>query len=143
MIEAIRKLLSLPYLSGTKYRQWENEIITWLPKEEDNPDIAKRRPIALLEVMKKMHIGVKKNELISIAIKHKMISDDHHGALAGRSTTRPLMKTILALEDARYYKRRLVTADVDLKRADDMVPAFIKEMALWVYAQPVRWGAPP
>jgi hypothetical protein len=56
MIEAIRKLLSLPYLSGIKYSQWENEIITWLPKEEDNPDIAKRRPITLLEVMKKMHI---------------------------------------------------------------------------------------
>jgi len=97
MAEAIRKLLSLPYLSGIKYRQWENEIITWLPKEEDNPDIARRRPITLLEVMKKVHIGVKKNEFISIALKHKMISDDHHGALAGRSTTKPLMKKILAL----------------------------------------------
>jgi len=59
-----------------------------------------------------------------------MISDDHHGALAGRSTTKPLMKKILALEDARYFKRSLVTGDVDLKRAYDMVPTFIKEMAL-------------
>ena len=34
------------------------------------------------------------------------------------------------MEDARYFKRSLVTGDVDLKRAYDMVPTFIKEMAL-------------
>ena len=62
--------------------------------------------------MKKMHIGVKKNEFISIALKHKMISDDHHGALAGRSTTKPLMKKILALEDVR-----IPAHDVDTHQA--------------------------
>jgi hypothetical protein len=55
-----------------------------------------------------MHIGVKTNEFIDIAIKSTtcgMISEDHHGAQAGKSTVVPLMKKIpvLALEDARHY----------------------------------------
>eukprot|EP00935_MAST-01C_sp_MAST-1C-sp1_P000477 g477.t1 len=128
--EMTRKMLSLPYLCGTKFECWNEEIIAWLPKEENNPDIARRRPITLLEVMKKMHIGVKKQAFISVALQHGMIGDEHFGALPKRSTTEPLMKKIIALEDALRARLKLYGADVDLRRAFDMVPVFIKEMAL-------------
>ena len=44
MREAVAKILSVPYISGLKYTDWNEEILNWVPKEEGNPDINKRRP---------------------------------------------------------------------------------------------------
>jgi hypothetical protein len=50
----ICKILSLPYLTGKTFRSWDHEIINWIPKEPGNPAIDRRRPIALLEVLRKV-----------------------------------------------------------------------------------------
>eukprot|EP00935_MAST-01C_sp_MAST-1C-sp1_P001249 g1249.t1 len=128
--EAVRKLLSLPYLSGIRFNEWKHEMIAWLPKEKGNPDIAKRRPIALLDVMKKICFGAKKKQFIITAMDHGLIHPEHYGALHDRSTVEPILKKIMTLEDALQSNKKLVTADVDLRRAFDMVPHWAKEMAL-------------
>ena len=42
--EAMATVLSIPYTSGLKYTAWNQEILNWVPKEEGNPDVDKRRP---------------------------------------------------------------------------------------------------
>jgi hypothetical protein len=37
--------LSLPYTTGIGYEAWKQEIVNWIPKENNNPDINKRRPV--------------------------------------------------------------------------------------------------
>ena len=128
--EAFRQILSLPYLCGIKYKDWQNEIIAWLPKEPGNPDIARRRPIALLDVLKKLCFGAKKHEFLSIATEHGLLHPEHYGALQDKSTTEPIIKKILALEDSITSGNPLITADIDLRRAFDMVPHWVKEMSL-------------
>ena len=49
----IAALLSLPYTTGIGYEAWKQEIVNWIPKENNNPDINKRRPLMYYEVLKK------------------------------------------------------------------------------------------
>ena len=62
--EMIAQLLSIPYLTGTKFEDWNNEIVNWIPKEEGNDDMRKRRPLMYYEVMRNMCMGIKKGEVI-------------------------------------------------------------------------------
>ena len=41
------------------YSDWKEEIVNWIPKEEGNPDINKRRPLMYYEVLRKMCIGIR------------------------------------------------------------------------------------
>ena len=51
-------MLSLPYIAGVKYGDWNEEIVNWIPKIVGNDDMTKRRPLMYYEVLRKMCIGV-------------------------------------------------------------------------------------
>ena len=59
MRKTIAVLLSLPYTTGIGFDAWKHEIVNWIPKEENNLDINKRRPLMYYEVMKKNMYGYK------------------------------------------------------------------------------------
>ena len=83
--EMIAQLLSIPYLTGTKYDDWNNEIVNWIPKEEGNDDMRKRRPLMYYEVMRKMCMGIKKGEVIKVWHDKGLIDDDNYAFLQGLS----------------------------------------------------------
>ena len=89
--EMIAQLLSIPYLTGTKFEDWNNEIVNWIPKEEGNDDMRKRRPLMYYEVMRKMCMGIKKGEVIKVWHDNGLIDKDNYAFLQGLSTTEPLM----------------------------------------------------
>ena len=51
----IAAFLSLPYTTGIGYDAWKQEIVNWISKEDNNPDINKRRPLMYYEVLKNIH----------------------------------------------------------------------------------------
>ena len=126
----ICSLLSVPYVCGKTYTTWNNEIISWIPKEAGNPAIDRRRPIALLEVMRKLCLGVKKNEVFEVWNKHNLIDKDYFAFMKGKTTTDAILIKRLMLEEAKREKKSLITLDIDYKAAFDKVPYFIKEMSL-------------
>ena len=128
--EGFRKLISIPYLTGLVYRDWRTEIINWIPKEAGNPDMDRRRPIALLEVLRKMWLGIRKGPVQEIWVRNKYINADNFAFLKGKSTSLPILIKKFALEDAKYFNKPIATLDVDLSKAYDKVPYHIKEMAL-------------
>ena len=107
-----------------------NEIISWIPKEPGNPAIDRRRPIAPLEIMRKLCLGVKKNEVFNVWMKHNVIDKDNFAFMKGKTTTDAILIKRLMLEDAKIYGKSLVTLDIDFKAAFDTVPYFAKEMSL-------------
>ena len=126
----IAQLLSLPYLTGTKYADWNEEIVNWIPKVEGDDDMTKRRPLMYYEVLRKMCIGIKKGAVISVWHKHNLIDKDNFAFLQGLSTTEPLMIKKMILEDAKYWKKDLCIMDVDFSKAYDSTEHFAKEFSL-------------
>ena len=57
--ESIAKLISIPYITGIGFAAWKKQIVNWIPKEEGNLDINKRRPLMYYEVMWKICIGIR------------------------------------------------------------------------------------
>ena len=103
MRKTIAVLLSLPYTTGIGFDAWKHEIVNWIPKEENNPDINKRRPLMYYEVMRKMCMGVTKGEVIKVWHGNGLIDKDNYAFLQGLSTTEPLLIKTLVREDAKYW----------------------------------------
>ena len=59
MRKTIAVLLSLPFTTGIGIGASKHERVNWIAKEENNPDINKRRPLMYYEVMKKMCMGIR------------------------------------------------------------------------------------
>ena len=55
---------------------------------------------------------------------------DNFAFLAGKSTTDLILIKKMILEDAKMYNKPLYLFDLDLQKAFDRVPRYIKEMAL-------------
>jgi hypothetical protein len=104
--QMICNLLSLVYLTGLGYTQWKYEIVNWIPKEEGNPDMAKRRQLVYYEVLRKMCMGVKKRQIMNVWVKHGLIDKDNYAFMPGFDTSVPLMIKKMVMEDAEFYKRR-------------------------------------
>ena len=126
----ICKILSLTYLTKNTFRAWDVELINWIPKEVGNPAMDRRRPIALLEVLRKITLGVKKDQVFRIWDKHNYIDKDNFAFMPGKFISDPILLKRLLLEDAIWLQKTVITLDVDYKAAFDKVPYFIKEMAL-------------
>ena len=88
---AIARLLSIPNLTGLSYDNWTHELVNWIPKEEGNNDINKRRPLIYYEVMRKMWMGIRLHKVLQIWKNNGIIDKDNYAFLTGLSTTQPLM----------------------------------------------------
>ena len=96
----ICKILSLPYLTGLTFTSWDDEIINWIPKEAGNPALDRRRPIALLEVLRKLTLGVKKKQVFDVWEKHHLIDKDNFAFMPGKFISGPILIKRMLLEDA-------------------------------------------
>ena len=75
-------------------------------------------------------ICIKKQEVYDIWTRNGFINPDNFAFLKGKTTSMPILITKCMMEDSKYRKKELHTAQIDLRRAYDMVPYHIKEMAL-------------
>ena len=74
--EGIAKLLSIPYMTGMGYTAWGEQIVNWIPKEEGNLDINKRRPLMYYEVMWKICIGIRVRKVLQIWLRNGLIDEN-------------------------------------------------------------------
>ena len=81
----ICRLISVPYII------WSWEIINWIPKEPGNPDIDRRRPIALLEVMRKLSLGANSRKVFDIWEEKDVLDKDNYAFTKGNTTTDPIL----------------------------------------------------
>ena len=49
--EMVAQLLSIPYISGEGYEDWNQEIVNWVQKIEGNDELTKQRPLMYYEVL--------------------------------------------------------------------------------------------
>ena len=128
--EMIRQLLSIVYLTGLGYTKWRREIVNWIPKEEGNPALDKRRPLMYYEVMRKMCIGVKKQQVLKVWMHNGAIDKDNYAFMPGLDTSDPLMIKKMVMEDAQYFDKSLTLIDIDFSKAYDSTEMFAKDISL-------------
>ena len=82
--ESIAKLISIPYITGIGFAAWKKQIVNWIPKEEGNLDINKRRPLMYYEVMWKICIGIRVKKVLKIWLKNGIIDENNYAFLTGK-----------------------------------------------------------
>ena len=135
-------IANLAIQSGYIYAMWKRELIYRIPKVPGDPDQLKQRPLKLQEVLRKITLGIKKNELLKVWHAHKLISPEQFAFLKGWSTAEPIMIKKLALEISRLKRECILALDEDLKRAYDQTERFVKEMSLRRFGVPedmIEW----
>ena len=88
--------------------------------------------------MRKVTLGVKKNKLFTIWEKYSLLDKDKFAFQPGKFIHDPILIKRALLKDAKWFKKQLITPDVDYKAAFDKVPYFIKEMSLCRLGLPER-----
>ena len=110
--EGIAKLLSIPYMTGMGYTAWGEQIVNWIPKEEGNLDINKRRPLMYYEVMWKICIGIRVRKVLQIWLRNGLIDENNYAFLTGKSTMQPLMIKKMIMEHARHKNKTITMVDI-------------------------------
>ena len=114
--KAMGLLMSIPYLTTLTYSSWNTEIINWIPKELGNPALDRRRPIALLEVFRKMSLGAKKQQVFDVWDKEKLIQKYNCAFMKGKAISDAILIKRMALEDAEAFNKTMVALDIDYKQ---------------------------
>ena len=120
----------------------------WLcPKPKDpEADVTLEglRPLILLEVLRKIWVGITIDKITSAWDRHGILSDSQHGFRHGRGTDTALLQFINAKEHAKETGTPLYTSSWDIRRAFDSVPREAMELSwtrLGVPARTAKWLA--
>ncbi|OXE37641.1 MAG: hypothetical protein CGW95_00400, partial [Phenylobacterium zucineum] len=113
----------------------------WLCPKPKDPEaevtLQGLRPLILLEVLRKIWVGIIVNKITSCWDKHGTLSEAQHGFRHRRGTDSALLQFINAREHSEASRSPLFTSSWDIRRAFDSVPRSAMEIS-WT-----RLGVPP
>ena len=118
------------------FNSWKKELIYRTEKEPGNPDQLNKRPLKLQNVMRKMWVGILKNRMVEVWYKHKIIDENQHAFLRGKSTAQPIYLRKFILADAVHKNKFVGLTDIDLARAYDQTERWVKEMSFRRFGVP-------
>ena len=106
--------------------------------EGGQPPVQDFRPIALLEVLRKLWLGITVNRLQRLwtASGDGRLNGSQYGFMRGRSTEEAVLEVLNVLESAKYWRSDLCLSSWDIRRAFDRIPKAMLILA-WV-----RMGVP-
>ena len=104
---------------------WAKKIIHPIPKGDGCHDIAKLRPIMLLEVSRKIWLKLVKQVVMSETEKANLWEPEQNGFRSGRNVSIGLLQMIAAAEEARARNTKLYFASFDIAKAFDSVPRIL------------------
>jgi hypothetical protein len=76
-LRAWARMLSMPYVAGCMYSAWAEEAANWVPKEDGNSDLGRRRPLVYYEVMRKISVGIKKAQVMAVWKENGWIDENN------------------------------------------------------------------
>ena len=97
---------------------WGSRLLAPIPKKT-NPELKDLRPLMLVEVMRKIWVGLITGRVTSFLLKHKLINPSQHAYLRGKGTQTAIPQLINAFETAREYWTDLYISSWDMSQAFD------------------------
>ena len=117
-------------------QSWLWKWLVPLPKCP-NPQLTDLRPLVLIEALRKVWVGIFTFRINTFLVKNKVLCDNQHGFIWGKSVESASLVVLNALETACEWRTDLYISSWDIKRAFDSVPF---RMLIWSL---VRIGVPP
>ena len=81
-------------------------------------------------------MGILKNRMVEVWYKHKIIDENQHAFLRGKSTAQPIYLRKFILADAVHKNKFVGLTDIDLARAYDQTERWVKEMSFRRFGVP-------
>ena len=97
---------------------WAIKILAPIPKKP-NPTKEDLRPLMLVEVMRKIWVGLIMGRIRSFWSKHSLIDERQHAYLRGKGTQTAIPQLINAMESAKEFKTDLFMSSWDMSKAFD------------------------
>ena len=97
---------------------WGRRWLQPIPKI-NNPGLEDLRPLMLVEVTRKIWVGLIMGKIARFWAKHGLIDEAQHAYIRGKGTHSAIPQLTACLEGAKEYKTSLYISSWDMKRAFD------------------------
>jgi hypothetical protein len=118
VVERAYECLREAWLRKEGLEGWGTRLLAPIPKKP-NPELKDLRPLMLVEVMRKIWVGLITSKITSFLGKHSLIDAKQHAYLKGKGTQTAIPQIINALETAREYSTDLYISSWDMSKAFD------------------------
>ena len=106
---------------------WQDRLVTLLPKEQGNHDLAKIRPISLFEIIRKLWASMVTRRVQQVWHKHSVLHPHQHGFRPQHGTHTAILHVLNKLEEANHTTPLHITF-WDIRRAFDSVPRWLQRL---------------
>ena len=128
-LEPFRDIVNRALAGGDIEADMNKSLLRPIPKTEAGlADLAKTRPIALMEVMLKLHEAILFSRIMDVVKKHDMLRSEQHGCLPGRSVRTPIRILTELIEDAIVTGKELHIFSADITKAFDSLEYWSQAM---------------
>ena len=123
---------------------WTCTFVQPLFKKNDPSNVSNYRPISLTSALCKVMETIVKDNLIKFAVSHKILNENQHGFVPGKSTCSQLLEALYDWTSGLDVGDIYDVVTIDFRKAFDVIPHDIlvhKLIAVGVCEQSVRWIA--
>jgi hypothetical protein len=115
------------WIARKPFKSWGIRILQVIPKNSE-PKLSELRPLMLVEVMRKIWVGLIMRKIASFWEKWNLVDQSQHAYLRGKGTHTVLPQLLNCLEGARDFKTSIYLSSWDMKKAFDSVG---RKFLLW------------
>ena len=123
---------------------WTCAFVQPLFKKNDPSNVSNYRPISLTSALCKVMETIVKDNLIKFAVSHKILNENQHGFVPGKSTCSQILEALYDWTSGLDVGDIYDVVTIDFRKAFDVIPHDIlvhKLIAVGVCEQSVRWIA--
>ena len=121
LVDFVFEQLSILWSTNSYPNHWSDKWIAPIPKTTD-PTLESLRPIALLEVLRKLWVAIIIHRIQSLFQTGGYLHPAQHGCLRGVGTDEAIMEITNILEATKEKQGEVYIASWDMRRAFDRVP---------------------
>ena len=125
--ERVYESIKGDWIARKPFKSWGVRILQVIPKNSD-PKLSELRPLMLVEVMRKIWVGLIMRKIAAFWEKWKLVDQSQHAYLRGKGTHTVLPQLLNCLEGARDFTTSIFLSSWDMKKAFDSVG---RKFLLW------------
>ena len=117
--DKIYEELRLNWVEKKTSKLWNMKLLQTIPKKKEDPGLQDLRPLMLLEVTRKIWVGLIMTRIGDFCRKWGLVDEAQHAYLRGKGTHTVLPQLLNCMEGARDFKTSMFISSFDMSKAFD------------------------